>query len=44
MNLTRRLLVICVSLLSLALDPSASAQVSLRPDFGNAIAKARETA
>ena len=42
MNLTLRLLVTCVSLL--ALDPGASAQVGPRPDFGNAIAKARETA
>lgn len=44
MNRVRRLLVTCASLLVLALDPSASAQVSPRPDFGNTIAKARETA
>lgn len=44
MNLTRRLLIACVSLLAFALDPSATAQVSARPDYGNAIASARETA
>lgn len=47
MNRILRLLVTCVSLLVLAFDPSASAQVSPRPDFvhfGTTIAKARETA
>lgn len=38
MNLTRRLLMACVSLLALALDPGASAQVSARQDYGSTIA------
>lgn len=44
MKLARHLLFVCASILALALDPGASAQVSPRPDFANAIAKACETA
>lgn len=43
MNRTRRLLVTCVSLSLLALGPIASAQVSPRPEYRNAVANARET-
>ena len=44
MNLARWLLIACVSLLALAFDPSATAQVSARQDYANTIANARETA
>jgi len=41
---TRRMLVTSVSVFLLALGPTASAQVSLRPEYRNVVAKARESA
>ncbi len=44
MNRFRHLLVACASLVALAAGPGADAQVGPRVDYGNVIAKARETA